>query len=87
MVCNVQYSYKLLEDVYIHIHLNPRKQFQWFYARTLKDLQNQPNKEDVEFIGVDRALLLLTIIRGPRDDQLPDIFGNSVPIGNFKKWY
>ena len=30
------------------------------------------------------------VIRGPRDDldvQLPDIFGNSVPIRNFKKLY
>ena len=29
------------------------------------------------------------LTRGPRDDldaQLPDIFGKSVPIGNFKKW-
>ena len=28
--------------------------------------------------------------RGPRDDldaQLPDIFGKSVPLRNFKKWY
>ena len=30
------------------------------------------------------------LTRGPRDDldaQLPDIFGKSVPLRNFKKWY
>ena len=35
-------------------------------------------------------VISLEMMRGPWEDldmQLADIFGNSVPIGNFKKWY
>ena len=51
---------------------------------------NVEREFDFNFGNYSDRLKYLQISRGPRDYQdmkLLDIFGKSVPIGNFKKWY